>query len=132
MAKTASAREIEVKNFTKPDIVRRFPKGSLEVLHFSDAMVGKAVLEPGWRWSESVQPIARTETCEEPHLQYHLSGTLRIRMTDGTQRDCMPGDVSSVPERHDAWVVGSQPVVVIDFRGMAEYAKPKKPRPQRP
>ena len=113
----------ELKSFTKPDEVRAFPKGRLELIHAGGRTVGRAVLEPGWRWSESVRPIARTESCEAPHFQYHLSGVLKIQMDDGTEFEAHPGDVSLLPSGHDAWVVGDEPAVVVDFQGMIDYAK---------
>ena len=116
------AEKIEVKNFKAPDERRIFEKGRLELVKLGGATLGKAVLEPGWRWSKSVKPIAKTRNCEALHLQYHLSGTLCIQMDDGTVRECRAGDVSAVPTGHDAWVVGDEPVVVVDFQGMTEYA----------
>lgn len=116
----------EVKNFTKPDEVREFPKGKVELIRIGNAMIGKATFEPGWKWSESVQPIAKTKSCEAPHFQYHVSGVLIVKMDDGTILECKAGDVSLLPMGHDAWVAGSEPVVVIDFQGMIDYAKGKK------
>ena len=69
------------------------------------------------------QPLAGTNSCEAPHFQYHVSGVLRIRMDDGTEFDCKPGDVSLLPSGHDAWVVGDEPAVVVDFQGMLDYAR---------
>lgn len=113
----------ELKSFGKPDDVREFPKGRLELLNVGGVTVGRAVFEPGWRWSTSVQPIAQTKSCEAPHFQYHVSGTLMILMDDGTQLECRPGDVSLLPSGHDAWVVGDEPAVVVDFQGMLDYAR---------
>ena len=113
----------EVKSFEHPDEVREFPNGRLELVKIGGVVVGRATLEPGWRWSESVQPIAKTDSCEAPHFQYQLSGVIRIRMDDGTEFDCHPGDVSLLAPGHDAWVVGDEPVVVVDFQGMSEYAQ---------
>ena len=112
----------ELKHFTKPEEVREFPKGRVELVTIGGAMVGRAVFEPGWRWATSVQPIAKTKSCEAPHFQYHVSGILRIRMDDGSEFDCKPGDVSLLPSGHDAWVVGNEPAVVVDFQGMLDYA----------
>ena len=81
----------EVKNFEHPDEVREFPKGRLELIHVGGVVVGRAILEPGWRWSESVQSIAGTDSCEAAHFQYHVSGTLMVRMDDGTEYECQPG-----------------------------------------
>lgn len=88
-------------------------------------VIGCAILEPGWRWATSVQPIAKTKSCEAPHLQYHVAGVLRVRMDDGSEFDCRPGDISLVPPGHDAWVVGDEPAIIVDFQGMTDYAKPR-------
>lgn len=113
----------EVKNFTKPDEVREFPKGKLELINVGGSVIGKATLEPGWKWSESVQPLVKTKSCEAPHFQYHVSGVLKVKMDDGTILECKAGDVSLLPMGHDAWVEGNEAVVVVDFQGMADYAK---------
>ena len=113
----------EMKNFGKPDEVREFPKGRLELIKVGGATVGRATFEPGWRWSTSLQPLVKTKSCEAPHFQYHVSGVLKILMDDGTEFECKPGDVSLLPSGHDGWVVGNEPAVVIDFQGMIDYAK---------
>jgi hypothetical protein len=113
----------ELKSFGEPDEVRVFPKGRLELIKIGGATVGRATFEPGWRWASSVQPLTKTKSCEAPHFQYHISGVLKIRMDDGTEFECRPGDVSFLPSGHDAWVVGDEPVVVVDFQGMVDYAK---------
>mgnify|MGYP001070895194 FL=1 len=115
----------EIKSFEVPDEVRRFPNGRLEIVTIGGATIGRAVFEPGWRWATSVQPIAKTKSCEAAHFQYHVAGVLRIRMDDGSELDCRPGDVSLLPAGHDAWVVGSETAVVVDFQGMADYARTK-------
>jgi uncharacterized cupin superfamily protein len=116
----------EHRSFKKPDEVRTFPKGKVELVKLGGAMIGKATFEPGWRWSTSVKDIAKTDSCLAPHYQYHVSGTLRVRMDDGTEFDCKPGDLTSLPSGHDAWVVGKEPAVVVDFQGMVDYAKADK------
>jgi len=113
----------ELKNFGNPEEVREFPKGRGDLLKIGGATVGRATFEPGWRWSTSVQPIARTKSCEAPHFQYHVSGVLMVLMDDGTELECKPGDVSLLPSGHDAWVVGNEPAVIVDFQGMVDYAK---------
>ncbi|MGZ3597840.1 MAG: cupin domain-containing protein [Syntrophales bacterium] len=118
-----TGQKAEVKSFSKPDEVRTFPKGKLELLKIGGATIGRATFEPGWKWSTSVQPLVKTKSCEAPHFQYHLSGTIKIVMDDGAQFECRAGDVSLLPMGHDAWVVGKEPVVVVDFQGMIDYAK---------
>lgn len=112
-----------LKHFGTPDEVREFPLGRLELVTIGGATVGRAIFEPGWRWATSVQPIAKTRSCEAPHFQYHVSGVLHIVMDDGSEFDCGPGDVSLLPSGHDAWVVGDEPAVVVDFQGMLDYAR---------
>jgi len=115
--------QIEAKSLNTPDEVRTFDKGKLEVINIDGRTVGRATLQPGWKWSTSVKPLVNTKSCEAPHFQYHVSGTLRIKTDDGTVRDCKAGDVSKLESGHDAWVVGDEPAVVVDFQGMVDYAK---------
>ena len=121
-----TGKKAEMKSFTKPDEVRTFPKGKLELVNIGGAVVGRATFQPGWKWSTSLQPIVKTKSCEAPHFQYHVSGTLKILMDDGTEFVCKAGDVSLLPEGHDGWVIGDEPVVVVDFQGMIDYAKQQK------
>ncbi len=116
-------QKAELKGFAEADEVRTFPKGRLELVKIGGAIVGRAVFDPGWRWATSVQPIVKTKSCEAPHFQYHVSGVLRVVMDDGTELDCRAGDVSLLPSGHDAWVVGNEPAVVVDFQGMLDYAR---------
>ena len=118
----AVGEKAELKSFDTPDEVREFPKGRLELVNIGGAMVGRAIFEPGWRWATSVQPIAKTRSCEAPHFQYHVAGVLRVKMDDGAEFDCKPGDLSLLPAGHDAWVVGEEAAVVVDFQGMLDYA----------
>lgn len=113
----------EHKHFANPDEVRTFPHGKAEIVRIGGGEVGRLVFEPGWRWSNDVKPIAGTKSCEAPHFQYHVSGQLGIRMDDGTEMVAGPGDITSLPKGHDAWVVGDEPVVVIDWYGASNYAR---------
>jgi hypothetical protein len=115
----------EQKSFDRADEVREFPAGRLELIKIGGATVGRAIFQPGWRWASSVQPLAKTKSCEAPHFQYHVSGILMVKMDDGTELECRPGDVSLLPSGHDAWVVGDEPAVVVDFQGMLDYARKK-------
>ena len=71
----------------------------------------------------SVQSIAKSDSCEVPHFQYHVTGTLRIRMDDGSEFECKPGHVLSLPAGHDVWLVGDVPAVGVDFQGVTQYAR---------
>lgn len=120
---TNKSKKAERLNFKDAKEIREFSKGRLELITIGGATVGRGVFDPGWRWETSVKPIAQTHSCEAPHFQYHVSGILHVVMDDGTEFDCMPGDVSLLPPGHDAWTVGDEPVVVVDFQGMIDYAK---------
>lgn len=114
---------MQKKNLAKPDEKRSFAKGEVEVVDLGGVTFGRATLQPGWKWSTCVKPIANTESCQVSHLQYHVSGRLRVRMDDGSEEEFGPGEVSQLPPGHDAWVVGNEPVVVVDITGMGEFAK---------
>jgi uncharacterized cupin superfamily protein len=111
------------KNLHKPDEVREFPKGRLEVVKVGDLTFGKATFQPGWKWSEHVKPIAKTSSCQVNHNGLVLSGRMRIRMDDGSETEIGPGDVFVCPPGHDAWIIGDEPCVAYDFSGAALYAK---------
>jgi hypothetical protein len=110
-------------SFQAPDETREFPHGRAEILKVGGGEVGRLVFQPGWRWSKDVKPIAGTASCEAPHFQYHVSGRLAIRMDDGTQFVAGPGDITALPSGHDAWVVGEEPVVTVDWFGAGNYAR---------
>jgi mannose-6-phosphate isomerase-like protein (cupin superfamily) len=117
--------QVEAKDYGKPDEVRRFPHGRIELLQIGGGTVGRMTLEPGWRWSTDVKPIAGTMWCQAPHFQYLVSGRLHVVMEDGREFDVGPGSVSYLPAGHDAWVVGDEPAVGVDWAGATNYAKPK-------
>jgi hypothetical protein len=115
---------MQKKRLAQPDETRTFPLGQLELVTLGGVTFGRGTFQPGWRWSTSVKPLVKTASCEAPHLQYHVSGKLHVQMDDGNEMEFGPGDVSLLPSGHDAWVVGNEPVVVIDISGMEHYAKP--------
>ena len=119
----ATAQKTEHLSFAKPGEVREFPNGKVELLQAGGGAIGRLILQPGWRWSNDVKPVAGTASCEAPHFQYHISGQLAVRMDDGTEFIAGPGDVTALPSGHDAWVVGNEPVVVVDWYGASDYAR---------
>ena len=113
----------EHRAFGAADEVRECPHGRAGILKVGGDEIGRLILEPGWRWSNDVKPLAKTASCEAPHFQYHVSGRLHIVMDDGTEFEAGPGEITSLPSGHDAWVVGDEPVVVVDWFGASSYAK---------
>jgi uncharacterized cupin superfamily protein len=117
--------ETRKKNFNSPEETRDVDKGKVEVLNVGGAQVMRATFQPGWKWSECVKPIVGTDSCEVSHLVYTISGRMAIRMDDGKEIEIGPGDVASIPAGHDAWIVGQEAYVGIDFQGGGNYAKPQ-------
>src|SRR6266545_6220909 len=114
---------LQRRRFSEPSDVRTIPRGRIDVVELDDTVVGRMTYEPGWRWSEDVKPIAATETCQYHHLGVTLSGRLRAQMLDGTELEVGPGDVFEIPPGHDAWVVGDEPWVSVDFEAMRAYGR---------
>lgn len=114
----------KVKNLSHPDETRNLPKTKIEVVDLGrGTTMMRATLQPGWKWSECVKPTAGTESCQVPHINYVVSGQLKVVMDDGLEIDMNPGDAVDIPPGHDAWVVGSEPCVLIDFSGGKVYGK---------
>lgn len=108
-----------------PDETRPFNdgKGKLEVFLLGDSTVGRGEFEPGWRWSQHVKPIAGTPSCQVTHTGYVVEGRMLVKMDDGAETEYGPGDFFCMPAGHDAWIVGDKRCVLLDFTGVAKYAK---------
>jgi class 3 adenylate cyclase len=122
---------LQRRRFTEPSDVRTIPRGRIDVVELDDTVVGRMTYEPGWRWSVDVKPIAGTDTCQYHHLGVTLSGRVRAQMPDGTELEIGPGDVFEIPPGHDAWVVGDEPWVSVDFEAMRTYGKDRDARDER-
>ena len=97
--------------------------GHMDVVTLGDFTLGRGVFEPGWRWSDDVQPIAGTDSCKTHHTGICLSGQMTVRFDDGEEITVGPGDVVDLDPGHDAWTEGDEPCVLLDT-GIAAYAKP--------
>ncbi len=115
----------ECKSLSEPEETRSFSKGRLDLVHIGGVAMGRGTFEPGWKWSECVKPIAKTDSCQASHLGYAISGHMKAVMDDGGELTFGPGDAMSLPPGHDAWIVGNEPCVLIDISGAGNYAKPK-------
>jgi hypothetical protein len=124
LKKEEAAVKLMKKNIGQPDETRTFGHGHMDVVKAGDLVFGKGVFLPGWKWSNDVKPIARTESCQVSHNGFIVSGRMAIRMDDGTQVEIGPGDVFVCAPGHDAWVVGDEPCIAYDFSGAAVYARP--------
>ena len=112
-------------SFDNPEEVRPFQNGTgqLELINLEGGPVGRATFQPGWKWSEHIKPIAGTDSCQAPHLGYFVSGRMKIVMDDGQEEEFGPGDLMVCPPGHDAWIVGDETCVVVDWQGFADYAR---------
>ena len=115
--------QLRRKRFDHPDEVRTVDKARIELVELGELTVGHTVFEPGWRWSEHVRPIAGTKSCQVHHIGYVISGHLRIEMDDGATIEVIGGDVFEVPPGHDAWVIGDEPWISVDYAGRRLFAK---------
>jgi hypothetical protein len=114
------------RSLDSPDEVRHFENdsGELQIVNVGgESIVGRAVFKSGWKWSKDVKPIAGTESCQGAHAGYVISGRMRVRMDDGAEDEFGPGDVMICPPGHDAWTIGNEACVVVDWQGFADYAK---------
>ena len=113
------------KSLDSPEETRLFEggKGHLEIVNVEGGAVGRATFQPGWKWSEHVKPIAKTDSCQAAHMGYFISGRMVVVMDDGERMEFGPGDFMTAAPGHDAWIVGDEPCVVIDWQGFADYAK---------
>jgi quercetin dioxygenase-like cupin family protein len=117
--------KMERKSFDEPTETRSLNKTKIDVVKAGDLTVMRTIFQPGWRWSECVKPVVGTASCQVAHQIYVESGRMVVRMDDGTQTEIGPGDVTVIPPGHDAWVVGNEAFVGIDFQGGSVYAKPQ-------
>jgi mannose-6-phosphate isomerase-like protein (cupin superfamily) len=114
---------LESKAFDSPDETRTPEKTKVELVNLEGTTVGRYTFQPGWRWSECVKPVAKTESCQVDHVGYVVKGRLHVVHDDGTEAAVGPGAVYHVRPGHDAWVEGSEEFVAIEFQGAADYAK---------
>jgi mannose-6-phosphate isomerase-like protein (cupin superfamily) len=106
---------VESKNFDSPDETRTPDKTKVEVVKVGGAAVGRLTLQPGWRWSESIKPVVGTDDCQVHHLGFLLSGRMHIVHSDGSEVEIGPNDVYNIQPGHDAWVLGDEEVVGVEF-----------------
>jgi mannose-6-phosphate isomerase-like protein (cupin superfamily) len=125
MSTPVSVSKFEVKSHDKPDEVRTPNKTRVEVVRLDGFTLGRFVFQPGWRWSECIKPVVKTESCQNSHVGYAVSGQLTVVAKDGSQKHIKPGESYTIPPGHDAWVEGKDPFVCIEVMSAEQYAKPQ-------
>jgi class 3 adenylate cyclase len=115
---------LQRRRFDETQDVRVTGRGRVDVIELDDRVIARLVWEPGWRWSVDVKPIAGTQWCQSHHVAYSVSGNLRVQMSDGVELEIGPREIFEIPPGHDAWVVGDEPFVSIDFELLRGFARP--------
>ena len=124
MTNPVKVTRFEVKSLGSPDEVRAPAKTRVEVVKLEGFTIGRFNFEPGWRWSECIKPVVKTDQCQVSHVGYAVSGRITVRMKDGTEKTITAGESYTIPPGHDAWVEGNQPFVGIEVMSADVYAKP--------
>ena len=107
---------IERKSLSSPDETMKPAENvKVDVVTVGGFKFQRVTAQPGWRWSQHLKPVVKTETCEKHHLFYVISGRLRARMNDGKEEEYVSGDVGLVPPGHDGWTVGDEPAVWLEI-----------------
>src|SRR5436305_9161236 len=114
---------LEVGDFSAPDETRAPDKTKVEIVRMGGTSASRMSLEPGWRWSDCIKPVAGTDSCQVDHVGYFVSGRLHVVHDDGTETDVRAGEVYRIGPGHDAWVVGDEQAVTVEFQGAAHYAE---------
>ncbi len=123
MASPVTVSKLQVKPHSSPDEVRTPSKTRVEVVHLAGFAIGRFNLEPGWRWSQCIKPVVKTEQCQLSHVGYAVSGKITIRLTDGTEKTISAGESYAIPPGYDAWVEGKEPFVAIELLSADSYAR---------
>jgi quercetin dioxygenase-like cupin family protein len=123
METPVAVAKLEAKSHSSPDEVRSPPKTRVEVVRLDGFTLGRFNFEPGWRWSECVKPVVKTDSCQASHVGYAVSGSITVRMKDGTQKTIVAGDSYTIPPGHDAWVEGKERFIGIEVMSAEQYAK---------
>lgn len=111
--------------FEHPDQVETTAEVVTETLELDDMTIGRIVHPPGWRWSTHIHPIVGTEWCEYRHRGFVLSGAMTVSLADGTTHELTAGSAYNIPPEHDSWVVGNDPAVVLEWKGLREWLQPR-------
>jgi hypothetical protein len=123
MATQVAARKFVVKSHSSPDEIRTPERSRVEVVRLEGYTFGRFTFEPGWRWSECIKPVVKTDLCELAHAGYLVSGRVTVRMKDGTEKTISAGESYTIPPGHDGWVEGKERAVAIELMSAETFAK---------
>ncbi len=124
MTNPVSVSKLEGRSHDSPDETRTPEKTKVEIVRLEGYTIGRLSFEPGWRWSECLKPVMKTDSCQLSHVGYVVSGSLTVQLGDGTQQTLNAGASYTIPPGHDAWVEGNEPFVGIEVLSADQYARP--------
>ena len=87
----------------------------LEVGQAGDARVKRMIYPPGFRWSVDMKPVVGTDLCMHAHVGFLARGEIHIEYSDGCVVEHKAPQIVAIEPGHDGWVVGKEPVVLIEF-----------------
>jgi hypothetical protein len=116
--------KFETKSHQTPDEIRKPDKTQVEIVRLEGFTLGRYTMEPGWRWSQCIKPVVKTDSCQLSHVGHAISGNLTVRLNDGTQKTIHAGESYTIPPGHDAWVDGKESFVGLEVMSAEQYAKP--------
>jgi hypothetical protein len=117
--------KLEAKSHGTPDEIRKPDKTKVEIVRLEGFTLGRYTMEPGWRWSQCIKPVVKTESCQLSHVGHAVSGSITVSMNDGTQKTIKAGDSYTIPPGHDAWVDGKISFVGLEVMSAEQFAKPQ-------
>ncbi len=122
-ATAPTVHSLQTKSHDAPDERRTPDKTQVDIVQLEGHTIGRFTLQPGWRWSACIKPVVKTDSCQISHLGYAISGSITIKMDDGTQKTIRPGMSYAIPPGHEAWVEGNEPFVALEVLSAEQYAK---------
>ena len=87
----------------------------LDVGPAGDARVKRMIYPAGFRWSKDMKPVVGTDLCMHAHVGFLARGEIHIEYADGCIVEHKAPQIVAIEPGHDGWVVGKEPVVLIEF-----------------
>jgi hypothetical protein len=106
---------VMIRRFGSPEQTTSFDHGRVESATVGGSIIRRNTFEPGWRWSNDVKPIAKTDPCQVHHVGYIVSGRLGVATEDGQEAEIGPGETYEIQPGHEGWVVGDEAVISVEF-----------------
>lgn len=88
-------------------------KTTVELVNLAGEQIDPHTFQVGWRWSDCIKPVVKTDSCQVEHVGYVISGRLHVTHEDGSEGEVAAGEVYRIAPGHDARVVGDEPAVFV-------------------